>query len=121
MVLNGTLIETERVAAHPREHEGEEMDTRYSGKHRVFGVTRGAEPGSTNDIVAARKHCPPALYKAAVDALPTLADFGYQGAGIGIHHPCRISPTAGGCAPTRPSRPPAARLRTTPNSARTRS
>ncbi|WP_370270996.1 transposase family protein [Streptomyces sp. V4I8] len=28
-----------------------------------------------------------ALYKAAADGLPTLADSGYQGAGIGIHHP----------------------------------
>ncbi|ASQ92070.1 transposase family protein [Streptomyces sp. 11-1-2] len=42
------------------------------------------EPGSTPDITAARHHPLPALYRAARDGLPTLADLGYQGAGIGI-------------------------------------
>ncbi len=46
-----------------------------------------AEPGSVPDITAARMHCLPALYKAAADSLPTLTDAGYQGAGIGNHHP----------------------------------
>ncbi|MZE54940.1 IS5/IS1182 family transposase, partial [Streptomyces sp. SID5770] len=46
-----------------------------------------AEPGSVPDITAARTHCLPALYKAAADGLSTLADSGYQSAGIGIHHP----------------------------------
>ncbi|WP_185301017.1 transposase family protein [Streptomyces finlayi] len=45
------------------------------------------EPGSVHDITAAREHCLPALYKAAADGLPTLADSGYQGAGIGVYHP----------------------------------
>jgi hypothetical protein len=38
-------------------------------------------------LTAARIHVLPALYKAAADGLPTLTDCGYQGAGIGIHHP----------------------------------
>src|SRR5512135_2452918 len=81
--------------------EGREVDTWYSAKHRAFGANvqflsapdgtplwvSGAEPGSMPDITAAREHCLPALYKAAADGLPTLADAGYQGAGIGIHHP----------------------------------
>ncbi|WP_457034133.1 transposase family protein [Kitasatospora sp. P5_F3] len=42
------------------------------------------EPGSTP---AARIHALPALYKATADGLPTLADKGYIGAGIGIRIP----------------------------------
>ncbi|MBX9399537.1 transposase family protein [Streptomyces sp. TRM72054] len=47
------------------------------------------EPGSTADITAARLHVLPALYKAAAEGLPTLADKGYIGAGIGILVPHR--------------------------------
>lgn len=47
------------------------------------------EPGSTPDITAARQHVLPALYKAAAGGLPTLADKGYIGAGIGIRVPVR--------------------------------
>ncbi|NKY16489.1 transposase family protein [Streptomyces somaliensis] len=47
------------------------------------------EPGSTPDITAARTHALPALYKAAASGLPTLADKGYTGAGIGIRVPVR--------------------------------
>ena len=46
-----------------------------------------AEPGSVHDITAARLHALPALYHAAAHGLPTLADPGYDGAGIGIHIP----------------------------------
>jgi hypothetical protein len=47
-----------------------------------------AEPGSTDDISAAREHCLPVLYKAAADGLPTLADSpATRERGIGIHHP----------------------------------
>jgi hypothetical protein len=38
---------------------------------------------------AARIHALPALYKAAAEGLPTLADKGYIGAGIGILVPVR--------------------------------
>jgi hypothetical protein len=103
VVLDGTLITTDRIAGAHINSEGKEVDTWYSGKHRAFGANvqflaapdgtplwvSDAEPGSTNDIVAAREHCLPALYKAAADGLPTLADSGYQGAGIGIHHPVK--------------------------------
>lgn len=47
------------------------------------------EPGSTPDITAARIHVLPALHKAAAQGLPTLADKGYIGAGIGIRIPVR--------------------------------
>lgn len=47
------------------------------------------EPGSTHDITAARKHCLGALYPVAAAGLPTLADKGYQGTGIGVHTPIK--------------------------------
>lgn len=47
------------------------------------------EPGSTHDITAARQYCLGALYPAAAAGLPTLADKGYQGAGIGVHTPIK--------------------------------
>jgi DDE superfamily endonuclease len=46
-----------------------------------------AEPGSVHDLTAARAL--PALYDAAATGLPTLADPGYDGAGIGIHMPVK--------------------------------
>jgi hypothetical protein len=48
-----------------------------------------AEPGSVHDIIAARAHAFPALYPAAAAGLPTLADPGYEGAGIGILIPVK--------------------------------
>lgn len=98
--LDGTLVETARVSTKsPAGH-----DLWYSGKHHRHGgnvqvVTDPSgfpiwasqvEPGSTHDITAARIHALPALYRAASLGLPTLADKGYQGAGIGI-----IVPTKG--------------------------
>lgn len=47
------------------------------------------EPGSTHDITAARAHVLPVLYPAAADGMPTLADKGYVGAGIGIKTPIK--------------------------------
>ena len=49
----------------------------------------GLGPGSVHDITAARIHALPALYRAAATGLPTLADPGYDGAGIGIHIPVK--------------------------------
>jgi len=45
------------------------------------------EPGSVHDITAARRHALPALYRAAARGLATLAEPGYEGAGI--HVPVR--------------------------------
>ena len=48
--------------------------------------------GTPRGITAARAHALPALYRAAAAGLPTLADSGYEGAGIGIRIPVRHSP-----------------------------
>jgi hypothetical protein len=50
------------------------------------------ELGSVHDITAARAHALPALYRAAAADLPTLADPGYDGVGIGIHIPVKQPP-----------------------------
>jgi hypothetical protein len=48
-----------------------------------------------HDITAARTHALQALYHAAATAdLPTLADLGYDGAGLGVHIPVK-QPTGG--------------------------
>ncbi|MFI0966562.1 transposase family protein [Streptomyces sp. NPDC021080] len=76
---------------------------RFSQKHKAFGGdiqflsapdgtllwVSDVEPGSTQDVTAARIHALPALCKAATDGLPALADKGYIGAGIGIRIPVR--------------------------------
>ncbi|MFF5185713.1 transposase family protein [Streptomyces sp. NPDC000345] len=78
-------------------------DLWFSQRHKTFGGNiqflsapdgtplwvSDVEPGSTPDITAARLHLLPALYKAAAEGLPTLADKGYLGAGIGILVPAR--------------------------------
>jgi DDE superfamily endonuclease len=45
-----------------------------------------------HDITAAHTHALPALYRAAAAGLPTLADPGYDGAGIGIGIPVKQPP-----------------------------
>jgi DDE superfamily endonuclease len=50
------------------------------------------EAGSVHDLTAARAHVLPALYRAAATGLPTLADPGYDGAGIGILIPVKQPP-----------------------------
>jgi DDE superfamily endonuclease len=97
VALDGTLIEMDRVDA--RKDDGNHLW--YSDKHRKQGGlvqivadptgfpvwSSPVEPGATHDITAAREHALGALYKAAADGVPTLADKGYVGAGIGIHVP----------------------------------
>ena len=99
LTLDGTLIEIDRVGE--RTEEGNHRW--YSGKHKMQGAnvqiiadpggfpvwSSEAEPGSVHDITAARAHCLGALYQAAADGLPTLADKGYEGAGIGVHSPVK--------------------------------
>jgi hypothetical protein len=48
------------------------------------------EPGSVHNLTAARQHVLGALYWAASQLdLPTLADGGYDGVGIGVHTPVK--------------------------------
>ncbi|WP_338320935.1 transposase family protein, partial [Streptomyces lonarensis] len=102
VVLDGTLITCDRVAGTTEKGN----DLWYSGKAKHFAGNvqflaapdgtplwvSDVEPGSVHDLTAARIHALPALYPAARDGLPTLADAGYTGAGLGIHTPLRPHP-----------------------------
>ena len=99
VALDGTLIETSRSST----KSAAGHDLWYSGKHHHHGGniqvvtdpsgfpiwTSPVEPGSTHDLTCARTHALPALYPAAANGLPTLADKGYTGAGIGIMVPLK--------------------------------
>jgi hypothetical protein len=102
LVLDGTLIPTDRVAA--RAERGHHLW--YSGKHHAFGGNlqvvfdptgfplwvAQVRPGSIHDLTAARELVLPALYPHAARGLPGLGDKGYTGAGVGIHVPIRHQP-----------------------------
>ncbi|MBN6054652.1 IS5/IS1182 family transposase [Nonomuraea sp. RK-328] len=103
VILDGTLIATDRCAEQTISIKGEPIDVWYSGKaHQHAGNLQAlsaphglplwigeVEPGSVHDLTAARAHVLGALYAAASRGLPTLADSGYEGAGIGIHTPIK--------------------------------
>jgi hypothetical protein len=102
VILDGKIIPADRCKEKTISVKGEPIDVWYSGKAHTHGGNIQAviassgfplwisdvEPGSVHDITAARIHALPALYQAAAD-LPTLADPGYDGAGIGIHLPVK--------------------------------
>jgi hypothetical protein len=106
VILDGTVIETDRCREPALSAKGEVIDLWYSGKAHAHGGNVPAvlapdgfplwispvEPGSVHDITAARRHALPALYQAAAAGLPALADPGYDGAGIGIHIPVKQPP-----------------------------
>lgn len=108
VILDGKVVSTDRLRRTTTSTKGRSIDAWYSGKTRDFGgniqaLTRPdglpiwvseVEPGSTHDLTAARSHVLGALYAAAAAGLPTLADPGYDGAGIGVHTPTR-RPTDG--------------------------
>ena len=104
LVLDGKLFSADRVGEKTTSVKGEQIDAWYSGKHREQGGNVQAlmepdgfplwcsqvEPGSTHDITAAREHVLGALYWAYSHLdLPTLADGGYAGTGIGVYTPVR--------------------------------
>ena len=108
VILDGTVIVCDRCKEPADSVKGEVIDLWYSGKAHAHGGNIQAviapdgfplwvsevEPGSVHDITAARVHALPALYHAAATGLPTLADPGYEGAGIGILIPVK-QPSSG--------------------------
>jgi hypothetical protein len=106
VILDGKIIAADRCLEKTISVKGEVIDVWYSGKaHRHGGNVQAvarpdgfplwvseAEPGSVHDIAAARVHAFPALYRAAALGMVTLADGGYDGAGIGIHVPVKNPP-----------------------------
>jgi len=103
VILDGTVVAGDRDAAPTVSKKGKVIDQWYSGKAHHHGgnlqaVMRpdglpiwisGVEPGGVHDLTAARGNCLGALYAAAAAGLPTLADGGYTGAGIGVYVPVK--------------------------------
>jgi DDE superfamily endonuclease len=108
VILDGKVIPCDRCKEPAISVKGEVIDLWYSGKAHTHGGSiqallapggfplwiSPAEPGSVHDLTAARLHALPALYPAAAAGLPTLADPGYDGVGIGIYLPAK-QPTDG--------------------------
>ncbi|SFT92691.1 DDE superfamily endonuclease [Actinopolyspora lacussalsi subsp. righensis] len=106
VILDGTVVTTDRLAEKTTSVQGTTIDLSYSGKTGEHGDTIQAlsapngfplwvsdeEPDSTHDLTAAHEHVLPALYAAAAHGLPTLADGGYDGTGIGVHTPIKQPP-----------------------------
>lgn len=102
LILDGTLISSDRCAARKTSKKGREIDTWYSGKaHEPAGNIQALSapggvplwvsdvlPGSTHDLTAARELVLPQARPYMKD-LPFLADSGYEGAGAGVHVPVK--------------------------------
>ena len=103
VVLDGTLIRTDRCREKTLSVRGQDVDLWYCGKARAHGGNIQAvlapggfplwvsdvEPGSVHDITAARTHALPALYAAVAAGLAARADAGYDGASPAIHIPAK--------------------------------
>jgi hypothetical protein len=106
VILDGKVFPCDRCKEPAISARGEVIDLWYSGKAHAHGGNVQAvlapdgfplwvspvEPGSVHDLTAARAHALRALYQAAAANLPTLADPGYDGAGIGIMIPVKQPP-----------------------------
>ncbi len=102
LILDGTLIASDRCSDKKTSRKGAEIDKWYSGKaHHHAGNVQGligpdgiprwtsdALPGSTHDITAARDLLLPAA-RPYTAKMPILADSGYEGAGKGVHVPVK--------------------------------
>lgn len=104
VIVDGKLFASDRLGEQTTSVKGTQIDAWYSGKAREQGGNIQAlsapdgfplwisevEPGSVHDMRAARTHALAALYWAASRLnLPTLADGGYDGAGIGVFTPVK--------------------------------
>lgn len=100
LILDGTLISTDRLAETKVSKKGREIDAWYSGKSREFaGVIQALMdpcgeplwvsdvlPGSTHDLTAARELVLAFAWRYTPQ-MPILADCGYIGAGCGVLTP----------------------------------
>jgi hypothetical protein len=102
LILDGTLISSDRCAGKKTSKKGREIDRWYSGKaHHPAGNVQALSapggiplwvsdvlPGSIHDLTAARELVLPGA-RPYLKALPILADSGYEGAGAGVHVPVK--------------------------------
>jgi hypothetical protein len=104
VILDGKIFSADRCGEKTTSIKGAQIDLWYSGKAHEHGGNIQAlsapngfplwvadvEPGSVHDLTVARDQVLGALYWAHSHlGLPTLADGGYDGAGIGVHTPIK--------------------------------
>lgn len=108
LILDGKVIDTDRVTEPKLSRKGKEIDAWYAGKTHDFGGLIQAlmnpkgiplwvsevMPGSVHDITAARALVLTIL-APYVNDMPVLADGGYEGAGHGVLVPVK-TPKGGG-------------------------
>jgi hypothetical protein len=102
LILDGTLISSDRCADKKTSRKGREIDKWYSGKaHEPAGNVQAlaapggvplwvsdALPGSTHDLTAARELVLPEA-RPYLKHMPILADSGYEGAGASVLVPVK--------------------------------
>ncbi len=105
LILDGKIIDTDRVHGKKTSLKGHRVDTWFAKKTRDHGGNiqalmnpdglplwvSDAEPGGVPDITAYRLHLTDTL-PPYLPRLPILADTGYLGADPGIHVPARKLP-----------------------------
>jgi len=103
VIVDAKIVDADRCRARTTSGTGDQIDVWYSGKKHDSGANIQAvmrpdgfpvrvgdvEPGSVHDLTCAREHAPGARYAFPAGGLPTRADPGYEGAGIGVHTPAR--------------------------------
>jgi DDE superfamily endonuclease len=102
LILDGTIVDTDRVREKTTSTKGKQIDLWYSGKTHDFGANiqalfapngfplwvSEALPGNVHDLTAARAQVLAILRRYTKD-MPVLADPGYEGAGQGVLTPVK--------------------------------
>ena len=100
LILDGKIVDADRCREKTTSRKGKTIDLWYSGKIQDFGGNIQALfypsgiplwvsdvlPGNVHDLAAARENVLGVL-RPFCDAMPVLADPGYEGAGHGVHVP----------------------------------
>jgi DDE superfamily endonuclease len=102
VILDGKIVPSDRCREKTVSRKGREIDVWCSGKRHDFGGNVQAVfypsgipmwvsdelSGNVHDLAAARENVLAAL-RPFLDAMPALADSGYEGAGHGVHVPVK--------------------------------
>lgn len=102
VILDGKIVDSDRCHEKTVSRKGRDIDVWYSGKKKDFGGNIQALfypcgiplwvsdvlPGNVHDLAAARENVLGVL-RPFLDAMPVLADPGYEGAGHGVHVPVK--------------------------------
>jgi DDE superfamily endonuclease len=102
LILDGKVVDTDRCREKTTSRKGKTIDLWYAGKTHDFGGNIQALfypsgiplwvsdvlPGNVHDLAAARENVLGVL-RPFLQAMPVLADPGYEGAGHGVHVPVK--------------------------------